>query len=155
MTLSTGYLTPTQKRIWHLKSTGIAEASVARELNVTRQTIHKALDIANSKIDESLKEVAKLNKIKIQTVNSATGILVGYSTPLQTEAIVTFTAKTGVQIWYEHEGHCQNCEELKTCREILLNEAKERNIPVPEDSASIVPSDFAKTLFTKIKETKA
>src|SRR5208283_2220630 len=77
MSLSKGYLTPTQKRIWDLKSTGLPEASVARKLSVTRQTVHKALDIANSKVAQSLTETAKINKIKIQTVNQATGVLVG------------------------------------------------------------------------------
>jgi transcriptional regulator len=144
MSLSAGYLTPTQKTIWNLKSTGLAEASVARELKVTRQTIHKALDIANAKIKDSLEEVAKINKIKIQTVNPATGVLTGYSMHFKTQAIVTFSAKTGIQLWYRHE------EQLQTCRETLLAEAKERNMPAPEDSDSFSPSDYAKTLFSKI-----
>ena len=148
--LSTGYLTPTQKTIWNLKSTGLAEASVARELKVTRQTVHKALDVANAKVQESLEEIAKINKVKIQTINPATGVLTGYSTHFKTDAIVTFSAKSGIQIWYRHEGDCQNCEQLQTCRETLLNEAKERNIPIPEDPVSILPSEFAKNLFSKI-----
>ncbi len=150
MSLSTGYLTPTQKTIWNLKSTGLAEASVARKLNVTRQTVHKALDIANLKVKESLEEIAKINKIKIDTVNPATGVLTGYSTHFKTRAIVTFSAKTGIQVWYRHEGDCQNCEQLQNCRTTLLSEAKERNIPIPENQETILPSEFAKTLFSKI-----
>ncbi len=150
MSLSAGYLTPTQKTIWNLKSTGLPEASVARELKVTRQTIHKALDIANAKIKDSLEEVAKINKIKIQTVNPAAGVLTGYSMHFKTKAIVTFSAKTGVQLWYRHEGDCGNCEQLQNCRENLLAEAKERNMPPPQDSNSFSPSDYAKTLFSKI-----
>ncbi len=148
--LSTGYLTPTQKTIWNLKNTGLAEASVARELKVTRQTVHKALDIANAKVQESLEEIAKINKIKIQTVNPATGVLTGYSTHFKTDAIVTFSAKSGIQVWYRHEGDCQTCEQLQTCRETLLNEAKERNISTPVNPGDILPSDFAKSLFSKI-----
>ncbi len=150
MSLSTGYLTPTQKLIWDLKSTGLPEASVARKLSVTRQTVHKALDIANSKVDQSLTETAKINKIKIQTVSPATGVLVGYSMHFQTKALITFSAKNGIQVWYKHEGDCKNCEQLQTCKETLLAEAKERNIPTPENPESIVPSEFAKTLFSKI-----
>ena len=150
MSLSTGYLTPTQKIIWNLKSTGLAEASVARKLNVTRQTVHKALDIANTKIQDSLEEIAKINKIKIETVNPATGVLTGYSMHFNTKAIVTFSAKTGIQLWYKHEGNCKDCEQLQNCRETLLAEAEERNIPAPEKPDSFMPSEFAKSLFSKI-----
>ncbi|HTY74335.1 MAG TPA: hypothetical protein VMD05_02075 [Candidatus Nanoarchaeia archaeon] len=154
MTLSTGYLTPTQKQIWNLKSTGLQEAGVARKLNVTRQTVHKALDIANSKVAQSLTETAKINKIKIQTVNPATGVLIGFSTHFQTKALITFSAKNGIQLWYKHEGDCKNCEQIQTCKEALLAEAKERNIPLPENIASALPSEFAETLFSRITGEK-
>ncbi len=117
---------------------------------MTRQTVHKALDIANAKVQESLEEIAKINKIKIQAINPASGVLTGYSTHFKTDAIVTFSAKTGIQVWYKHEGDCRNCEQLPSCRETLLSEAKERNIPIPENPDSLMPSDFAKTLFSKI-----
>ena len=154
MSLSTGYLTPTQKLIWDLKSTGLPEAGVARKLKVTRQTVHKALDIANSKVLASLEETAKINKIKIQTVNPNLGFLVGHSAHFQTEAIVTFSAKNGIQVWYRHEGDCKNCEQLQTCKETLLEEAKDRNVPLPENITSMLPSEFAKTLFSKITGEK-
>ncbi len=150
MTLSMGYLTPTQKQIWDLKSTGIAEASVARKLNVTRQTVHKALDIANAKVAMSLEEAAKINKLKIQSVNAATGVLVGYSTHFKTKTLITFSVKNGIQLWYKHEGDCKNCEQLKTCRETLIEEAKDRHITIPQDPDSINPSEFAKKLFSQI-----
>ena len=154
MSLSTGYLTPTQKLIWDLKSTGLPEAGVARKLKVTRQTVHKALDIANSKVLASLEETAKINKIKIQTVNPNLGFLVGHSAHFQTKAIVTFSAKNGIQVWYRHEGDCKNCEQLQTCKETLLEEAKDRNVPLPENITSMLPSEFAKTLFSKITGEK-
>ncbi len=150
MNLSAGYLTPTQQKIWDLKSTGIPEAGVARKLNVTRQTVHKSLDIANAKIAQSLEETAKINKIKIQTLKPEAGFLVGYSTHFKTKALITFSVKNGLQLWYKHERDCQNCEQLQTCRETLLAEAKDRNIPTPEKPDSILPSQFAKTLFSKI-----
>lgn len=150
VTLSTGYLTPTQKTIWDLKSTGLPEVGVARKLKVTRQTVHKALDIANLKIAKSLEETAKINKIKIETVNPANGVLLGYSIHFQTKALITFSAKNGVQVWYKHEGDCKNCEQLHTCKETLLAEAKERNIPISEDMNSMLPSEFSEILFSKL-----
>jgi len=145
--LSMGYLTPTQKQIWDLKSTGIAEASVARKLKVTRQTVHKALDIANTKIGQSLEETAKINKIKIQSISPATGVLIGFSAHFKTKALITFSVKNGVQLWYKHEGDCKNCEQLDVCKATIIAEAKDRNIDLPDGNS---PSEMADILFSKI-----
>lgn len=117
---------------------------------MTRQTVHKALDIANSKVQKSLEEIAKINKIKIQTLNPANGVLIGYSTHFKTKAIVTFSARTGIQVWYRHEGDCRSCDELQACREMLLAEARDRNIQLPENASSMSPSGLANVLFSKI-----
>jgi hypothetical protein len=147
--LSMGYLTPTQKQMWDLKSTGIAEANVARKLNVTRQTVHKALDIANSKISQSLEETAKINKIQIQSVNSSTGVLIGYSPHFKTKTLITFSVKNGVQLWYKHEGDCNECEQYATCKATIIAEAQNRNIDLTQCN-SLSPSKLADVLFQKI-----
>ncbi len=150
MSLITGYLTSKQKLIWDMKSKGLPEASIARKLQVTRQTVHKALDIANSKVSTALKEAAKINKIKIETLNPAKGILLGYSSYFKTEALITFSAKNGVQVWYKHEGDCNNCDQFQFCKKILLSEAEDRNIPLPTNANSMPPSKLAEILFSKI-----
>jgi DNA-binding CsgD family transcriptional regulator len=150
MTLSFGYLTPKQKTIWDLKSSGLQEAHIAKKLNITRQTVHKSLDTANLKIGDALQEVAKINKIDIQTLNAQRGFLKGYSNPFKTPAFVTFSAKNGIQVWYKHEGDCEKCKKLQTCRETLLAEAKDRNFLLLDDTSKILPSKLAEALFTKI-----
>jgi hypothetical protein len=150
MTLSLGYLTPKQKTIWDLKSSGLQEANIARKLNVTRQTVHKALDVASLKIGEALEEVAKINKIEVETLDSNKGFLKGYSNHFKTHAFVTFSAKNGIQLWYKHEGNCEKCSKLQTCRETLLTEAKDRNFLILEDTSKILPSKLAEALFAKI-----
>ena len=150
MTLSMGYLTSRQKWIWHLKSKGLLQASIARRLNVTRQTVHKALNVANTKVSQALLETAKINKIKVRTVDPTNGILIGYSPEFKTTAIITFSARNGVQIWYRHEGDCENCDQLQVCRTMLLAEAEDRNIQLPENSNSMLPSKLAEILFSKI-----
>jgi len=145
-----GYLTDKQKLIWDLRSKGFTEAGIARKLKVSRQTVHKALDIANSKVSTALQEAAKINKIKIKILDPSKGILLGYSLYFKTEALITFSAKNGVQVWYKHEGECNNCEQIQSCREALLTEAKERNIPLPENANSMPPSKLAEILFSKI-----
>lgn len=150
MSLSMGYLTPKQKLIWGLKSTGLPEASIARKLKVTRQTVHKALNVANLKVCASLEEAAKINKIKVEKVDPSKGILVGYSSHFKTKAFVTFSAKNGVQVWYKHEGDCEKCDQLPICRETLLAEAKDRKFLLPESASSMLPSKLAEALFSKI-----
>jgi hypothetical protein len=150
MALSTGYLTSRQKQLWDLKSKGLLEVNIARRLNVTRQTVHKALNVANSKVSKALLETAKLNKIKIKTVDPTNGILIGYSPEFKTTALITFSARNGVQIWYRHEGDCENCDQLKVCRTMLLTEAEDRNIQLPENPNSMLPSKLAEILFFKI-----
>jgi hypothetical protein len=150
MTLSTGYLTLRQKRIWDLKSKGLYEAGIARRLNVTRQTVHKALKIANTKVFKALQETAKLNKIKVRTIDPTKGILLGYSPEFNTTAMITFSARNGVQVWYRHEGDCENCDQFQVCRTILLAEAEDREIQLPENKDSMLPSELAEILFSKI-----
>ncbi|MDD3792543.1 MAG: hypothetical protein PHY74_05380 [Candidatus Bathyarchaeota archaeon] len=150
MTLSFGYLTPKQRDIWNLKSSGLQEVNIARKLNVTRQTVHKSLDIATLKIGDALQEIAKINKIDIETLNVQRGFLKGYSNHFKTPAFVTFTAKNGVQVWYKHESDCEKCKKIQTCRDILLAEAKDRNFLLLGDMSKILPSKLAEELFAKI-----
>ncbi len=150
MTLSLGYLTPKQRTIWDLKSSGLQEANIARKLNVTRQTVHKSLDIANLKIGDALQEVAKINKIDIEIINAERGFLKGYSNHFQTQAFITFSAKNGIQVWYKHEGDCEKCKKIQICRDALLAEAKDRNFLLLDDTRQILPSKLAVALFAKI-----
>jgi hypothetical protein len=150
MTLSLGYLTPKQKTIWDLKSSGQKEVNIARKLNVTRQTVHKALDTANLKIGEALEETANINKIETQKIDTDKGFLLGYSSHFKTQAFITFSAKNGIQVWYKHEGDCEKCSKLQTCRETLLSEAKDRNFLLLDDTSKILPSKLAEALIAKI-----
>ena len=150
MTLSLGYLTPKQRTIWDLKSSGLQEAHIAKKLNVTRQTVHKSLDIANLKIGDALQETAKINKVDIEAVNAQRGFLKGYSSHFKTPAFVTFSAKNGVHVWYKHEGDCEKCKKLQTCQDTLLAEAKDRNFLLLDDTSKILPSKLADALFAKI-----
>ena len=136
--------------IWDLKSSGQKEVNIARKLNVTRQTVHKALDIANVKIGEALEELAEINKIEVETLDPDKGFLKGYSAHFKTQAFVTFSAKNGIQLWYKHEGDCEKCSKLQTWRETLLAEAKDRNFLLLDDTSKILPSKLAEALFSKI-----
>lgn len=148
--LSVGYLTARQKQIWALQGKGLIEAEIARRLKVTRQTVHKALNTANNKVSKALLEAAQLNKIKVGSLDPAKGILIGRSRVFKTTTLITFSAKNGVQVWYKGEEDCWNCDQLQECRRILLAEAEERGIQLPEDKDSMLPSKLADILFSKI-----
>ena len=150
MSLSLGYLTPKQRLMWNLKSTGMPEATIARKLAVTRQTVHQTLDTANLKLAEALEEIAKINKIETQKLDPNKGYLLGYSSHFKTQAFITFSAKNGVQVWYKHEGDCQKCSQLQTCRNALLAEAKDRGFLILDDTSKILPSQLAEALISKI-----
>ncbi len=136
--------------MWGLKSSGIPEATIARKLNITRQSVHESLDNANNKIGKALEETAKINKIETQKIDPDKGFLLGYSGHFKTQAFITFSAKNGVQVWYKHEGDCEKCNKLQTCRETLLAEAKERNFLILDDTTKISPSALAEALIAKI-----
>jgi transcriptional regulator len=150
MALSTGYLTSKQLQIWNLKNKGLLEANIARRLDVSRQTVHKALNTANTKVSQALQEAARLNKIGVKTVDPAQGILVGFSQEFKAAVMITFSAKNGVQIWYRHEGDCKSCDQLQTCRIMLLAEAEEREVQLPKNHEAMLPSQLAEILFSKI-----
>jgi hypothetical protein len=150
LSLTSGYLTPNQRRMWSLKSEGFTEASIGRKLDIKRQTVHKALNVANQKILQAFEETAKINKIEIQTVSPTKGYLIGYSPHFETEAFVTYSPKNGVQIWYKHEGHCKRCKRAKECRETILEEARERKLFFEGDVTQMPPSKLADVLISMI-----
>ena len=82
-------------------------------------------------------------------VSNTEGFLWGYSPSFKTDVYVTHSPKTGTQIWYEHEGHCENCHDLSDCLWILKTEAKERKIAVPKNLE--LPTDIALYMFSAIK----
>ena len=137
-----------------MKNRGVREAHIARQLDVTRQTVHKIIDIANARVEDSLKEAAELNKIEIIMLDVQKGFLSGYSSHFKTEAYVTFTAKNGIQIWYKHDCNCTKCRHLNTCREKLLSEAAERNFLVTEDANEIIPSKLADAMFSRLLQAE-
>ena len=150
MALSAGYLTARQKQIWTLQRKGLIEADIGRWLKVTRQTVHKAVNIANDKVSRALLETAQLNRIKVRSLDPTEGILIGHSPAFKTTAIITFSARNGIQVWYKAEEHCESCDQLERCREILLAEAEERGVQLPENKDWMLPSELAEVLFSNI-----
>lgn len=118
MSLRLGYITPKQRLALSLKSERYMEAGIGRKLNIKRQTVHKALNIANMKI-QALRETAKIKMIETQTVSPNQGYLTGYSPHFDTESFVTYSSRNDIQICYPCEGNCTRCNRANKCRKTL------------------------------------
>jgi transcriptional regulator with XRE-family HTH domain len=153
MSFAFGYLTPKQRTYWGLRRNGLTQAAIARELDVTRQTVNKTFDAIDSRVSRALLEAAQVNKVEISRVDPEQGFLLGRSPSLGMEVLVTFSDRNGILVWYRGEGGCSTCSWRSSCKEKLLIEAADRGIPLPEDSADLTPSTLSEILFKKIMGT--
>ncbi len=147
-----GYLTPLQRKYWGLRRSGLTQAEISREMDVTRQTVNKTFNVVDSRVSRALLEAAQVNRVEISRVDPEKGFLLGRSSSLGMDVLVTFSERNGILIWYRGEGGCPECSWLDSCRENLLMEAEDRGIQFPEDAEDVDPSQLAEILFTKIME---
>jgi len=149
MAFQFGYLTPKQRRFWRLRFNGLTQAEISREMDITRQTVNKTLNVIDSKVNKALLEAAQLNRITINRMDSEKGFLLGHSSALGMALLITFSDANGVQIWYKGEGHCSECEWMQSCKQKLITEVKVRGIQV-SNAENMEPSKLADILFEKI-----
>jgi len=152
MSLRFGYLTPRQRKYWSLRRGGSTQAEISRVMDVTRQTVNKTFNAIDSSVSRALLEAAQINRIEISRVDAEKGFLLGRSPSFGMEALVTFSERNGIQVWYRGEGGCSDCSWLSSCKQILLIEAEERGIQLPEEAEDVEPSKLAESLFKKIME---
>ncbi|MHA2095433.1 MAG: hypothetical protein ACW98F_12510 [Candidatus Hodarchaeales archaeon] len=122
---------------------------IAKKKEITTASVSKSLKEANSRIDDLLKNTARSNKVQLDLISPKLGYARGYAPALKLRVYITYSPINGIQVWYDHQGECEMCEELNGCRQSLLQEFKERNLNVP--SKTIRPTDLSAVLFTKIE----
>ncbi|MFA5212753.1 MAG: hypothetical protein WC406_05440, partial [Methanoregula sp.] len=66
---------------WKMRRSGMSNVSIANELGITRQGVSQALLAMNEKIETSLREMAKANRIQIEKIDVERGVLFGKSIP--------------------------------------------------------------------------
>ena len=147
-----GYLTPKQRKYWGLRRSGMTQAEVSREMDVTRQTVNKTFLAIDSRVSRALLEAAQVNRVEISRVNPERGFLLGRSPSLGMDVLVTFSDRNGVLVWYRGEGGCSECSWSRSCKQKLLIEAEDRGIPLPGKVEEMEPSKMADALFKKIME---
>ena len=150
-------LTEQQKTIWGLLSQGLSVSTIANKLKTTRQYINQTRLTAEAKISQTLIEVAQVNDIQITKLNSKQAILLGYHPALDRKAIITYSTKYGMKVWYwtECPEQVTNPEFLKQTQNYLFDIARERGIEI-EDAKNVHPAKLADIVFSKlIPELKA
>lgn len=134
---------------WKMRRSGMQNVSIATTLGITRQAVSQALRQMDEKIESSLREMARANRIQVEKIDVERGVLFGRSVPFQTRAYIFVSEKHGMQVWYEHDGDCGSCDEYTTCIEFLWDFADELGIRIEETSD---PTKMAEELLNKIRE---
>ncbi|KYK37925.1 MAG: hypothetical protein HXS46_13645 [Theionarchaea archaeon] len=137
------YPTERQFEFWLKRREGKKNVEIAQEYNITKQAVGKALQTADKKILKSLIEMARANRIEIRHIDEEKGFLSGRSTQLNRNAVIFFSKRHGMQVWYEHTGDCSTCGQVKKCTEILTELAGELGITIRITN----PSKDAETIF--------
>jgi predicted transcriptional regulator len=133
---------------WKMRRSGTPNITIANLLGISRQAVSRALLVMDKKIESALRDMAQANQIAIEKINTERGILVGRSIPLQTAAIIFVSDRHGMQVWYEHEGNCGECQRYTECIELLWDYATELDIRIEKTGD---PTKMAEELFTKVK----
>jgi len=134
---------------WKMRRSGMSNVSIANHIGITRQGVSQALLVMDKKIETSLREMAKANKIQIEKIDVERGILFGRSVPFQTKAYILVSEKHGMQVWYEHDGDCISCGEFTKCIEFIWDFAAELGIKLEKTQD---PTKMAEELLAKLQE---
>jgi len=136
--------------MWEMRRDGLSLAEIGRRLGITRQGVYKNLKTVDAGVAQVLETTAKAAKIEARYIDSRLGILLGYSHEVNDKAIVTFSAKNGPHIWNYYTRNCSGCELEQDCRQLILDEARERGIELAEDDLKKSPAELANTVFSAI-----
>lgn len=137
-----------QFAFWMMRRSGVPNITIANRVGISRQAVSRALQLMDTKIDSTLREMAHANQIEPGKINAERGVLIGRSIPFQTPAIIFVSEKHGIQVWYEHEGACGTCQRYTKCIELIWDYATELGLKI-EKTAD--PTQMAEELFAKVK----
>ena len=148
--LPKAYLTDKQMIVWSLLLKKLSKAEIGRRLGVTRQAVYDAEKVIQAKVEQALIHTAESNMIQPRYVDSAKGILLGYSPSSQRNVIITFSARNGVQTWHYEQPDCSSCKWVERCRKRLLDEADERDVALSDEEKGLPPSKLAQVIFSRV-----
>jgi hypothetical protein len=145
-------LSPKQMAVWSLTSAGNSISAIADKLKTSRQYVNQPRLQAEAKISKALLEVAQVNELQITNLNPQNAILLGYHAGLKRKAIITYTTRHGMKVWYWHDNPEQepiDPQFLNQTRQYLIDIANERGIEIP-DADKIHPAKLAHQVFCQL-----
>ena len=147
MSVITAYLTPRLFDIWDLSRTGMPQSDIAVKLGISRQAVNQAIVEATGKVTRALTEAASINKIAIESIDSTTGVLTGWSREFSVKAVISITRRDGMQVWYEHVADCAHCTQYHACQTYLFRITREHDIKISKEIKKLPPSKLAQHVF--------
>jgi DNA-binding CsgD family transcriptional regulator len=150
-TTLTSPLSQKQKTIWNLITRGHSTQTIADTLHTTRQFVNQTKLAAEAKLTTTLLDIAQANELQVTTIHPKQGILIGYHPALQRKAILTYTTKGGIKVWYwnDHPETVTDIQFLKQIQAYLLDLAKEQGLEV-EGAEELHPAKLAHEVFCKL-----
>jgi len=152
LAFSTGYMTGRETDIWSLRRKRLNQSEIGRRLGITRQAVHKALGVINSKVERALTEAAETNRLEVRSLDLVEGIMEAYSPAYRIPVVVSLSRANGLKVWHLYEGDCANCGYERSCRRMLLAEAEERGVELTEGDKKIPPTHLALKIFSRYLE---
>ena len=139
--------TKQQEFIWQRRRLEIPPSVIARELDVSRALVSKAQRIAEERIEKILLYTASTNRISIQHISPRYGFAVGHSPANKSKTYIVYSLTLGTQVWFSHEGDCENCSEKSVCEKILHTLATEWGLSLPKN---LPATDAVEEMFIEL-----
>lgn len=152
MTFKVGYLTPREANIWDLRRRDRSQSDIGRELGVSRQAVHKAYHIIDSKVEQAFMEAAETNNLIVKTINLVEGVMEAHSPAHDIPVLVSLSRRNGLKVWYLYEGNCGTCNLESSCRSVLEAEAEERGIELNAMHKLLPPTQLAIEIFGRYQD---
>jgi hypothetical protein len=160
MKTKTGFAAPLSQKqaiVWSLLKKGHSVVDIAEKLKTTRQFVNQTKLAAEAKLSGALMDAAQANQIQVTRAYPNLGVVLGYHPGLKRRAIVTYSARLGIKVWYwfDNPEEVTDKEFLSQTRGYLLELADERGLEVKAADA-IHPAVLAQLVFAElIPELKA
>lgn len=138
-----------QNVIWLQRRQKVNPSHLADQMSVSRPYISKAHRIAVLRIENLLRNAAQMTRIDIHSLSGEQGFAVGYCSMNKSKVYITYSPNHAVQIWYDHSGNCESCNEFNQCYSILSELADEWQIDFPR---KLSPTEMAAYLFRSISK---
>jgi hypothetical protein len=137
--------------VWSLVRKGQSVASIAEKLKTTRQFVNQTKLAAEAKLSSALLDVAQANHIHIVKMYPDAGVLLGFHPGLKRRAIITYSTKRGIKVWYWFDKPEEVTDEefLSQTRAYLLEFVDERGIVI-ENARELHPAKLAHLVFSEL-----